>query len=83
MKRNEVALLILIVSISLVLAYFLGKAIVGEPGANGAQVEVVEPISADVSEPSARVFNNQAINPTVQVKIGDSSNQSPFTGEED
>jgi hypothetical protein len=79
MKKNELALLILAVSISLVGAYFIGNAVVGKPGADGAQVEVVEPITAEVAVPDAKIFNKNAINPAVPVKIGDPANQSPFT----
>jgi hypothetical protein len=81
MKQNEIALLILIVAVSVLGAYFIGNAIVGSPGGDGTQVESVDPISAEVVEPDSRIFNRDAINPTVPVKIGDPANQSPFTGE--
>ncbi|PLS80871.1 hypothetical protein CYG49_03855 [Candidatus Saccharibacteria bacterium] len=79
MKKNEIAILILIVSISLAAAYFLGKAIIGEPASKSVKVESVEKITADVKEPSQRVFNNTGINPTIPIVIGNPSNQQPFT----
>jgi len=80
MKRNDLALIVLIVSISMVAAYFLGKAVIGEPKKQQQQVEVVDPITADVTQPDAAIFNKDAINPTVPIQIGNSSNQQPFTG---
>lgn len=80
MKKNDIAALILIVSISLVVTYFLAKAILGEPQNQATNVEVVETISADLTQPSASIFNKDAINPTVNIEIGNSANQQPFTG---
>ncbi|HEX4662002.1 MAG TPA: hypothetical protein VH144_00120 [Candidatus Saccharimonadales bacterium] len=78
MKKNDMALIILIVSISLLVSYFVGKAIIGEPKKQSTQVEVVEPITSNVTDPSPLVFNKDAINPTVPIQIGNPSNQQPF-----
>lgn len=78
MKKNDIALIVLIVSISLVATYFLAKAILGEPQSNTVKAEVVEPISADLTQPSSAIFNKDAINPTVDIEIGNSANQQPF-----
>lgn len=81
MKKNDIALLILIASISLVVSFLLVKALFGEPQSAQTKVEKVEEISATLEEPSSRVFNNDAINPTVVIQIGDPSNQQPFGGQ--
>lgn len=78
MKKNDMALIILIVSISLLVAYFVGKAIIGEPKKQSTQVEVVQPITSNVEQPDPTVFNKDAINPTVPIQIGNPSNQQPF-----
>jgi hypothetical protein len=78
MKKNDIAVIVLIVSISLIGAYFLAKAIFGEPQKQTTSVEIVEPVSADLTEPSNKIFNKDAINPTVNIEIGNSSNQQPF-----
>lgn len=80
MKKTEIALLILIVSISMLTAYFIGNAVLGQPKDKTAEVEVAEPIQAEVKEPNKKIFNVQAINPTVQITIGQPSNQQPFNG---
>lgn len=78
MKKNDIAVIILIVSVSLVVSYFIVKAIVGDPKNQETNVEVVEPITADLTKPSSSTFNRDAINPTVVIQIGDPSNQQPF-----
>lgn len=81
MKRSDIALLILIASISLVVSFLLIKALFGEPQATQTTVEKVEPISADLMKAPEKVFNADAINPTVVIQIGDPSNQQPFSGQ--
>lgn len=78
MKKNDIALIILIASISMVLTYFIAKAIIGTPKSNQVSAEVVEPIKPDLVAPSAKIFNRDAINPTVVIQIGNPSNQQPF-----
>jgi hypothetical protein len=80
MKRTDIALIILIVSVSAVIAYFAGKALIGEPKVSATQVESVELIKPGIQAPSKNIFNSQAINPTVPIQIGNPSNQQPFTG---
>lgn len=77
-KKNDIALIILIVSISLVIVYFGLKALLGEPQSHPAKAEVVEPVSSVLTSPSPSIFNGNAINPTVDIQIGNSSNQQPF-----
>ncbi len=78
MKRSDIALLILIASITLVISFLVVKALFGEPSAQQTSVEKVEPISATLDKPPTTVFNEEAINPTVVIQIGDPSNQQPF-----
>lgn len=78
MKKNDIALIVLIASISLVVTYFVAKAILGDPKGQEASAEVVEPITPDLTTPSNKIFNRDAINPTVVIQIGNPSNQQPF-----
>lgn len=82
MKKNDIAIIVLIVSITLTMSYFLAKAIIGEPKAKNTEVEVVEPISSTVPQPDPAIFNKDAINPTVPIQIGNSSTQQPFDMQE-
>jgi len=79
MKKNDIALLVLIASITLVISFFLVKALFGTPTSDQTKAEVVEPISAKIDEPSPLIFNKNAINPTVVIQIGSPSNKPPFS----
>lgn len=63
-------MIILIASMSVLIAYFVAKGIVGDVQNQSVKVKVAEPIAADVEEPDAKIFNSNAINPTVEVIIG-------------
>jgi len=78
MKKNDIALIVLIVSISLVISYFVAKALIGNPQSKQVTAEVVEPIKPDLVDPSSKIFNRDAINPTIVIQIGNPSNQQPF-----
>lgn len=75
MKRSDVAMIILIASISVFVAYFVAKAIIGDVQNQSVKVKTTDPISTTVTQPDGSVFNSDAINPTVPVIIG-SSNSS-------
>jgi hypothetical protein len=78
MRKNDIALLLLIVSITLVASFFIVKALFGEPQKQATKVEKVEEISSSIVQPSKSVFNKDAINPTVVIQIGSPANQTPF-----
>lgn len=78
MKKNDIALLVLVVSIAMVGSYFTMSAIIGDPSDNTQIVEKVPYISPEAPEPSKDVFNEQAIDPGVPIEIGNPSNQQPF-----
>ena len=64
-------MIILIASISVLVAYFVAKAVVGDVQNETVKVKTAESISTDITQPDTSVFNTNAINPTVQVIIGD------------
>lgn len=63
-------MIILIASISVLVAYFVAKAILGDVQNQSVKVKTAESITSEVSEPDKSVFNTNAINPTVEVIIG-------------
>lgn len=80
MKRNDIALIILIASITLVISFLLVKTIFGEPQSAAVKVEKIAPISGNITQPPVSIFNKEAINPTVVIQIGNAANQQPFNG---
>ncbi len=74
MKKTDIALLIIIISISALLAYLSTNALMGNPKERTEEVPVMEPISTEVMPPDPNVFYDGAINPSVRVEIdGESS----------
>lgn len=72
-------MIILIASISMLVAYFVVKSIpIFQTSSQPKQVDTFQEISSTVAEPDPAVFNSNAINPTVEVFIGgnDSSQQA-------
>jgi len=79
MKKNDLAGIILIASISALVAWFGANAIFGEgPKQSALKVKTAEVITAEVEKPDKRIFNSTAINPTVERSIGKSANSLPF-----
>lgn len=70
MKKTDVAMIIFIASISILIAYFVAKGVLGDVKNQSVKVKVAEEISAEVSDPDPKIFNKNAINPTVEVIIG-------------
>jgi hypothetical protein len=74
MKKTDLAMIILIASVSVILAYAIVSAIPGlKPSDKAVQVKTLEAYSSSVEDPDPTVFNSNAINPTVDVMIGGSS----------
>lgn len=70
MKKSDVAMIIFIASISIMVAYFVANAMIGDVKNQTVKVKTVDPITAHVATPDPTVFNSNAINPTVEVIIG-------------
>ena len=71
MKKTDIAMIILIASISVMAAYFIVGAIPGLKDANEpVKVKTIETYDADIGQPDPAVFSKDAINPTIEVTIG-------------
>lgn len=77
MKQTDIALLVFIVGISVFVSTLVGNKFIKPPKNRHAKVEVVERISADFPQPDPSVFNDQALNPTREIKIGNGNNPTP------
>jgi hypothetical protein len=77
-KQSDIAIIILVISISLVASFFLGDALINTNENRSAEVEVVTPISNQFSQPDFAIFNNESINPTELIQIGQTNTKDPF-----
>jgi len=71
MKNTDVALVVMIAVVSVAVSYFLGNAILGDPNNRVVYVDYMDSISDTVEEPDIETYNNSALNPTVEVYVGD------------
>lgn len=71
MKKNDLAMIILVASISALIAYVVCNQIPAlKPDTRGVKVPTAEKIQSNVNDPDPAIFNKDAINPTVQTVIG-------------
>ena len=71
MKKTDIAMIILIASVSVFMSYIIIKSLPFFEAANKPQtVPVAKKVDSSVAEVDSTVLNDQAINPTVEVVIG-------------
>ncbi|MEO5499204.1 MAG: hypothetical protein ABIR46_01760 [Candidatus Saccharimonadales bacterium] len=69
MKKNEIAILVLIIGLTALIGYFVGKSLLGGSQLKPVQVESARALTSDVTKPDSTVFNAQGINPTMTITI--------------
>lgn len=73
MKKTDIAMIILIATISVLAAFFITRSIMGNPSEEEVKVKTIDRISGTITEPSDKIFNDDAINPAVKIEIGGDS----------
>ncbi len=69
MKKTDLAMIVLIAAVSVLAAFFITKAVMGEQATEEVKVKTVQKIETLVVDPDPTIFNEQAINPAVEVQI--------------
>ena len=69
MKRTDIAMIVLIASVSVLIAFFVTRAIFGGSANEPVEVKTIERIDPTLSEVSPDIFNENAINPAVEVQL--------------
>ena len=71
MKKTDIAMIVLIAGFSVLISDLVINSLAqGGFSEQTYEVKTTEPISNEYVKPSSEIFNNDAINPTVQVNIG-------------
>ncbi len=74
MKKTDIAMIIFIASIGVIISYLIASSVPFlELPEDGVKVQTIQEIDSDIEEPDAKIFNSEAINPTVEVIIGQGS----------
>lgn len=76
MKKSDIAMIILIASVSVMIAYFVASSLFGGSGNTSQKVQTIDSINSTIVEPSPDIFNTNAINPSVEVQINSTPAQS-------
>lgn len=69
MKKSDKAMIVLVATLSALIAFFVAKAILGDVYNGSARVKTIDAYSTQIVQPDATIFNKDAINPAVQVQI--------------
>jgi hypothetical protein len=85
MKQGDIVKIGLVAGISAVISLVIAGAIFNSPAKHNQKVPVVQPISTSfpdvANDPNyTGIFHSGALDPTQPVQIGNSQNNSPFTG---
>ncbi len=73
MKKSDIAMIILIASVSVLIAYFVAQGIFGGSANTNQTVKTIDPIDSKIVQPDPAIFNSNAINPAVEVQISGTS----------
>lgn len=70
MKKTDIAMIILIASLSVLVSYFIASATpLGSAVEEPVQVDTIDRIEEGLVQPDSAIFNEDALNPSVEVQI--------------
>lgn len=78
MKQKDLALILVVVFVSAVVALVVSRLLFASPHNRQQTAERVDVITAEFIPPSRQYFSPDAVNPTKQIQIGNNSNPNPF-----
>ena len=71
MKKTDIAMIILIASLSVIAAYSILSIVPAlNPSLEPVKVKTAKAYTSHVDDPDPTIFNSDAINPTVNVTVG-------------
>jgi len=70
MKRNDLATVVLIAGVATLAAFLLANSIFGDPNEESVTLKYMDVISSEIDQPDNELFNDLAINPTVETFVG-------------
>jgi len=79
MKRSDLAMIVLIAAASAGIAYFIASSVLGNMTEQAVKVKTIDSITSTVETPDKKIFNENAINPSVEVNINNTEEDKPTT----
>lgn len=71
MRQSDIFTIMAVATVGIVASFFLVKMILGDPNEKSVTFKKIEVVEAGLAVPDPEVFNAEAINPTVEVYVGD------------
>lgn len=71
MKRADVFTIIAVTLVGIIVSVSLMNLLVGDPNQKSVTFKSVEVVEASLAQPDPEVFNPDAVNPTVEVYVGE------------
>ncbi len=71
MKQKDIIIIIIVVFVAGVSSFFVSRMFFGKESDRNVEVKVVEVITTDFTPPSDQYFNENSVNPTQIITIGD------------
>jgi hypothetical protein len=78
MKQKDIIVIIVVVFVSGVLSFVIAKTLFGGEKKYKLTAPTVDAISSEFKQPDTAYFNKDSLNPTKNITIGDSTNNTPF-----
>lgn len=75
MKKSDIAMIVLIASIGIAIAFFATRTFFSGAVSESVKVKTVDPMTSSVEKPDPTIFNANAINPTVEISVGGTASQ--------
>lgn len=71
MRQSDIFSIIIIAAAGTLFSYFLVNSLLGDPNLEMVNVKTIQEISPAIDAPDSELFNPDAINPTVEVFVGE------------
>lgn len=78
MKQKDVAMILVVSFASAVLSLVVSNLLFGSQSKRNLEAPVVTAITPEFNEPEKKYFNDQSVDPTQIIRIGDNANNQPF-----
>ena len=72
-------MIVLIVAVSAGIAYFVASSLFGGKTESGVTVKTIDPITSVIQPPDSKIFNKDAINPSVEVNVNGTDSSTTTT----
>lgn len=81
MRKTDIFAVILTASIGTLITFILVNSLLGDPNDQSVTFNTVEAVDSALTDPDPEIFNADAINPTVEVYVGESQTTETDEGD--